>query len=167
GPGRGATIPAPVPTGAHKPWLAAAGWMGVIFLMSTDLGSSAHTSRFIRPLLLWLNPQVSPETIAAVQTVVRKCGHLSEYAVLGLLVLRAVRVTQRIARGVWSARAAGTAWLLCAAFAASDEYHQTFVASRTPAVGDVLIDSAGALMGMLLVFFWLKLRPARAYSKKL
>ena len=44
----------------------------------------------------------------------------------------------------------GAVLLGCALFAASDEFHQTFVTSRTPSVRDVLLDVAGALLGLLI-----------------
>ena len=44
----------------------------------------------------------------------------------------------------------GAALLGCALFAASDEFHQTFVKSRTPSVRDVLLDTGGALLGLLI-----------------
>jgi VanZ family protein len=41
-------------------------------------------------------------------------------------------------------------WMVCAIFAAMDEFHQSFVASRTAAPGDVLIDSGGAIAGLII-----------------
>ena len=145
-----------------QPWLTAVLWMGVIFLMSTDLGSSAHTSRIVEPLLRWLNPEISTGAMARVHFLVRKAGHLSEYAVLALLLLRAVRSSLRLAPGDWSWRATGLALLLAAAYAATDEFHQSFVAARTASAGDVLIDSLGALFALMLVFLFRKAGAATA-----
>ena len=44
----------------------------------------------------------------------------------------------------------GAALMACALVAATDEFHQTFVKSRTPSVRDVLLDVAGALLGLLI-----------------
>ncbi len=44
----------------------------------------------------------------------------------------------------------GLVLLACALFAASDEFHQTFVKSRTPSVRDVFLDIGGALLGLLI-----------------
>jgi VanZ family protein len=52
--------------------------------------SAEHTSRFIGPLLHWLYPTISPFTILRVQLFVRKLAHVSEYAVLAVLLYRAV-----------------------------------------------------------------------------
>jgi VanZ family protein len=46
---------------------------------------------------------------------------------------------------------------MAAAYAATDEWHQSFVPSRTADLGDVLIDSTGAAIGLMLVFLWHKL----------
>src|SRR5476651_839744 len=70
---------------AHKHWLPVILWMGFIFVMSTELGSFAHTSRIIEPLLRWLYPGISAKTVDLVHLLIRKGGHLTEYAVLALL----------------------------------------------------------------------------------
>src|SRR5438034_11047818 len=71
-----------------KNWLPVFIWLGVIFLGSTDLMSAEHTSRFIVPFLRWLKPDISAETLASIHFILRKCAHVGEYAVLGLLLLR-------------------------------------------------------------------------------
>ncbi len=70
-------------------WLPLLVWLGVIFFGSTDLMSAEHTSRFIVPFLRWLKSDISIETLASIHFVIRKCAHLSEYAILALLLLRA------------------------------------------------------------------------------
>src|SRR5262245_62754009 len=75
-----------------KYWLPLLVWLGVIFFGSTDLLSAEHTSRFIVPFLRWLKPDISPETLASVHFIIRKCMHVGEYAVLALLLLRAATV---------------------------------------------------------------------------
>lgn len=150
---------------AFKHWLPAILWMGVIFLMSTDAGSAAHTSKIIEPLVLWIKPDASRDQFEFVHFIVRKLGHLSEYAVLALLVLRASRRTLQLTPDKWSWRAAGVALLTAAAYAATDEWHQSFVPGRTAAVSDVLIDSSGALVGLSLVFLWHNLR-ALSFAQK-
>ena len=49
----------------------------------------------------------------------------------------------------------------CSVFAASDEFHQTFVKSRTPSVRDVLLDVAGALLGLLIAASFARRHPKR------
>src|SRR5881409_3582598 len=131
-----------------KYWLPLLVWLGVIFLGSTNLMSAEHTSRLIVPFLLWLKPGMAPDRILFILIVMRKCAHVTEYAVLALLLWRALRsipVLRAKTLMVFGAVLVG-----CALFAASDEFHQTFVKSRTPSVRDVLLDIGGALVGLLI-----------------
>jgi VanZ family protein len=131
-----------------KYWLPLLIWLGVIFLGSTNLMSAEHTSRFIVPILLWLKPGMAPHSIKLILVVMRKCAHVGEYAILALLLWRALRSgpTLRTKRPMLF----GAVLLACAVFAASDEFHQSFVKSRTPSVRDVILDVAGALFGLLI-----------------
>ena len=131
-----------------KYWLPVLIWLAVIFLGSTDMMSAEHTSRFIVPVLLWLKPEMSPETIWFILVFVRKCAHVSEYAVLALLLWRALRTSQALHMKIPTL--CGTVFLGCALVSASDEFHQSFVKSRTPSVRDVLLDVTGALFGLLI-----------------
>ncbi|PYJ10859.1 MAG: hypothetical protein DMF06_04710 [Verrucomicrobia bacterium] len=126
-------------------WLPVLIWLAVIFVGSTDLMSAEHTSRFIGPFLRWFLPDIADATIASVQLFVRKCAHLSEYAVLAALLCRAFR--QSIGRP-W--HAAFLAFFVAAASAVLDEFHQSFVASRTGTAVDVAIDCGGALIGVVI-----------------
>src|SRR6266436_6226500 len=123
-------------------------WLGVIFVGSTDLMSAEHTSRFIVPILLSLKPGMAPETIQSILFAVRKCAHMAEYAILALLLWRALRSGSALRAKI--SMLFGAVLLGCAVVAASDEFHQSFVKSRTPAVRDVLLDIAGALFGLLI-----------------
>ncbi len=151
-----------------KYWLPALIWMMVIFTMSTDMGSAANTSRYLVPFLHWLNPTISQASIEQIHFIIRKGGHLSEYAVLASLLFFALRhgAALRLQNSRW--KSAALALLLSTAYAAVDEIHQSFVGSRTAAVGDVMIDSCGALAGLCLCLllggFWKKTAvSAQAY----
>jgi VanZ family protein len=112
-------------------WLPALAWAGVIFAFSAvpSLSSGLGT---------W-------------DLVLRKCAHMTEYAVLAILLARA-------------AGSYGWAFALAIAYAASDELHQTFVRGRHGSPVDVAVDAVGALAGLIL---WQRLRrdlsaPARS-----
>jgi VanZ family protein len=79
--------------------------------------------------------------------ILRKCAHMTEYAVLAVLLLRAC--------GSY-----GWAWTGAVAYAATDEFHQTFVRGRHGSPIDVGIDAVGAALG-LGVWAWLR-SPARS-----
>ncbi|HET6682432.1 MAG TPA: VanZ family protein [Gaiella sp.] len=102
-------------------WLPVVIWAGVIFAFSAvpSLGTGLGT---------W-------------DLVLRKLAHVSEYAVLGLLLARA---TRRPAVAV----------ALAAGYAVTDEIHQTFVSGRHGASLDVAIDTVGALVGALVWLRW-------------
>jgi VanZ family protein len=131
-----------------KYWLPLLLWLGVIFVGSTDLMSAEHTSRFIVPFLRWLRPDISPGTLASIHFVVRKCAHLGEYAVLALLLLRAAIFMTNRKRSL--AILYVGVWVACLVVATTDEFHQTLVASRGALATDIMIDSGGAILGLLL-----------------
>ncbi len=121
----------------------------MIFGMSTNAGSTQNTSRIIGPILRWFNPSVADETVWRIQLVVRKTAHFTEYGILSVLLWRArrrpVRGDSRPWRWSEAAVAAGVAIL----FAITDEWHQSFVPSRAGSLLDVLIDSSGAILAMI------------------
>jgi VanZ family protein len=140
-----------------KYWLPLLIWLGVIFVGSTSVASAEHTSRYIVPFLLWLKPGMSPNAIWTVLVIARKCAHVTEYAVLALLLWRALRSVPALQAK--TLMLFGAVLLGCALFAASDEFHQTFVKSRTPSGRDVLLDVGGALLGLLIGAGFARRRP--------
>ncbi len=128
--------------------------MLIIFGFSTNAGSPRNTSRIIGPILRWIYPDVSGEIIHGIQLVIRKGAHFAEYALLALLCWRAKRKPFRGDVRPWKWSEAGFALLVAVLFAASDEWHQSFVPSREGALRDVLIDSAGAMLGLLTLWRW-------------
>jgi VanZ family protein len=117
-------------------------WLVFISFASSDNFNAGNTSRIIGPLILWLFPNTSPETLTVVHVITRKVAHFTEYAILGFLAARAFRPWPR-----W--------FLICAmlviVYALIDEYHQSFVPSRTASIFDSMIDMAGGLTALLIV----------------
>jgi VanZ family protein len=141
-----------------KYWMPAIIWMALIFLGSTDMLSAEHTSRFLVPFFRWLDPQISLATLNAIQVGVRKLGHLTEYAILAMLLWHALRGGTR-----WQAKMSilfFIAWVACAIFAASDEFHQSFVPSRTSSPRDVMIDICGAFLGLAVCWMFARRKSA-------
>jgi VanZ family protein len=135
-----------------KYWLPALIWMALIFSASSDANSFAHSSRIIGPLLHWLFPQMPDDTMYFIVLVVRKCAHLTEYAVFALLLWRALRKPMKNDPRPWIWREARLALLIVALYAASDEFHQSFVPTRTALVSDVFVDTAGGAAGLLALW---------------
>jgi VanZ family protein len=131
-----------------KYWLPVFIWLGVIFAGSTDIFSTEQTSRYLVPFLRWLDPQISLSTIAAIHFALRKIGHLIEYAILAAFLWRALRNGSSL-RAKMSTLFVGV-WFTCAIIAATDEFHQSFIASRTASLNDVFTDSLGAAIGLAI-----------------
>lgn len=142
--------------GALWYWAPLAVWLAAIFFFSTDAMSSEHTSRFVEPLIRRLLPGASPRTVYAIHVAVRKLGHLTEYGLLALLAFRSARAGRA---EPLRARWAWTAFAVASCYALVDEYHQTFVRSRTGDFHDVLVDMAGA-GAALAALAWARRRAA-------
>jgi VanZ family protein len=150
-------------------WLPPLAWMLLIFSASADARSYQHSSTLFVPLLHWLFPAMSLEHIEMIHLVFRKCGHLTEFAILALLFWRAIHHTRqrpislegrvggpvapKRSEGGWRWDEAGLALSFVFLYAAGDEFHQIFVSMRTALVSDIFIDTAGGVIGLLL--FWL------------
>jgi VanZ family protein len=123
-------------------------WMALIFFFSTGELSGENTSRIVRPLLLWLFPDISVERLALAHLLVRKAAHFTEYAILALLAARAFADSSRVLlRRRWFI----ASLLLVILYALSDEFHQTFVPSRIGSIYDSFIDMSGGLTALLLL----------------
>jgi len=145
-------------------WLLCAAWMGVIFAMSAMPGdvSGEQSGRLTRLVMAALSflfgaraESVSPQTV---ELLVRKGAHMAEYAVLFFLYRRALRLSGAKRPGI-------AALVLCAAYAATDEFHQSFVGGRGPSPVDVMIDTAGAAAAWALLAAWEKIWSNRKNKK--
>jgi VanZ family protein len=125
-------------------------WLLVIFFASSDGFSASNTSFIIRPLVLWLFPDITVDQIARIHVVTRKLAHFCEYALLGVLAARAFRNSPGLTiKRNWFLISLG----LVVVYALVDEYHQSFVPSRTASLVDSLIDIFGGLTALLVVKF--------------
>jgi VanZ family protein len=79
--------------------------------------------------------------------ILRKCAHMTEYAILAVLLLRATG-------------AASWAFALTVAYAMTDEFHQVFVRGRHGSPVDVAIDAVGALIGLAAARWVRRVRSA-------
>jgi VanZ family protein len=125
-------------------------WAALIFIGSGNVLSASNTSRLIR-VVRWLIPTASDEKLAIFHFLVRKAGHLTVYAILALLTARAFRTSSREwLRTHWF----WAAFILTAAYSLTDEFHQSFVPSRGGSIYDCLIDSAGGLIALTILWWW-------------
>ena len=144
--------------------------MVIIYCFSAQTGveSGAMSGRITRWVLNLVVPgfgDFSPEkqeaTRSAVSFAVRKLAHFSEYALLGFsLMLHIAQIEKKITvrlPWLWS-------WCVGTLYAASDEFHQGFVAGRGPSVRDVMIDSSGVIAGTLLLLWIIRRRTRKKAS---
>ena len=127
-------------------------WACFILFASSSNFSASNTSRVIRPLLVWLFPAISEAALGEVHFLVRKAAHFTEYALLALLAARAFRTSSRtsLGRRWWLA-----SFALVACVSLADEFHQSFVPSRTGTAYDSLLDMAGGAAALACAALWL------------
>jgi VanZ family protein len=140
-----------------RAWLPTVVWAAAISIVSTGSFSADSTSRFILPFLHWLLPSASTQTLQLLHFLIRKCAHLTEYFILGALLLRAIRGDRTGWRWKWALIAIAIA----AGYSALDEFHQSFVPTRTASPYDSLLDTAGAILAQVLLWLYARRRTAR------
>lgn len=132
--------------------------MGLIFALSAQpAAQSQKTSgelaqglvHTFRPGFSRLSAPQQAEILGQTDNILRKGAHAFAYFVLslwGMLFLYTYSL-KALLRG-------GIVLVFCLLYAVSDEVHQIFVDGRGPAVTDVLIDTAGAVCGILLTLLF-------------
>lgn len=135
--------------------------MVLIFSASSDSNSYQHSSFLLEPVLRGIFPHIEQTRIDVIHYIFRKFGHLSEYAVLALLLWRAIGNTgrqpvrsQRLPsiQSSWRWDVAGLAISIVFLHAALDEFHQAFVPGRTALISDIFIDTAGGAAAILTLW---------------
>ena len=128
-------------------------WTAVIFSFSLQSGevSGDLSGSVLEALLGFFMPGVleSPEKLELFHLILRKCAHFTEFMILGVLssiTLKHMKVGYKSIIGLG----------YCVLIASLDETLQLFVSGRAGRVQDVLIDSAGALAGIVVVFICFK-----------
>jgi VanZ family protein len=138
-------------------WWPALIWAVAISGFSTGAFTTDNTSYFIIPILRFFLPHAAPETLDFLHHIIRKCGHLTEYFILSMLILRGIRAGEKGMHVRWAL----VTILIIAGYAALDEYHQSFVPGRTAAVGDVLIDTSCGIAAQIVASLFVLLGKAR------
>jgi VanZ family protein len=122
----------------------------VISIFSTQDFGESHTARIIIPFLHWIFPFASLHSLHKMHMGIRKLAHFAEYSAFSILVFRALRSDRTGWRMSWAV----VTLLICGAYASLDEIHQIFVPGRGPAVHDVMLDTLGALLAQVLVWWY-------------
>jgi VanZ family protein len=138
-----------------RAWWPAAIWVGLIAFESTDFFSSENTGNALFGLLTRIFGQISFSEFVIFHHYLRKTGHVVGYGMLSLLLLRGWRATFGHARTLLL-RAALLSWLGTAFVAAMDEWHQSYIPSRTGTIWDVLLDSVAGVAFLIVAYWWLR-----------
>jgi VanZ family protein len=148
------------PHHVRKAWIATILWLIVIAFESTAWLSAAHTSRILYPIFHFLFG-MSPENFEPWNFLLRKTGHVVGYGFLSFLLFRAWRETlpavTKLGKDLrWTFRWSAIAVLGTAIVASLDEWHQSFIPSRTGRWQDVVLDTCAGIGTQVLIFFWAK-----------
>ena len=114
-------------------------WLLVIFLFSNQDGSTSTslTNGILEKYLFFVDSDIF-------FMIIRKMAHITEYFILGILVLNFInefKIDKKIIVSI----------LICFILASFDEFHQLFIPDRTGRLLDVFIDMIGASLGILIL----------------
>jgi VanZ family protein len=139
-----------------KAWIAAILWLIVIAIESTAMLSAHNTGRILYPILHFLFG-IDRMHFGYWHFYIRKSGHVFGYGTLSILLFRAWRATLPTLNNVsWTFRWANISILGTALVASLDEWHQSFIPSRTGTVRDVVLDTCAGIAAQVLVLLWLR-----------
>ena len=114
-------------------------WMLFIFIMSSFNGvMSSNQSGSIATLIYNIFNISDTEKVSF---IVRKCAHVSEFFILGILVINLISKYNVKNSYLLS-------FFVCVLYASSDEFHQLFVPGRSGQVADIFIDLIGVVLGL-------------------
>lgn len=148
-------------------------WMGVIFRFSMDSGVDSHTLSnmcvqiFNKAVYIFtgkdLTISITPEHYALIELFFRKLAHMTIYFVLSINVMIVlftfnIKMYARIFISIF----------FCFAYALTDEFHQMFVDGRGASFFDSLIDTSGAILGVIaaLIIYCICYTIMTKYQKK-
>ena len=139
-----------------KAWIAAILWLIVIAIESSAWLSAHNTSRILYPALHFIFG-LNREQFDHFHFFIRKGGHVFGYGLLSVLLFRAWRETLPVAgHPKWAFRWAQAAALGTALVACLDEWHQSFIPSRTGRWEDVALDTVAGIAAQIVMLMILR-----------
>lgn len=145
-------------------WILVLIWMVLIFYLSAQVAAeSDHLSLGITQIIIsTIESVMSGIDVGSILSnhLVRKSAHFFAYLTLGILVINALTQSGFPGKG-----RGAIAWGISVLYAVSDEVHQLFVPGRSGQIKDVLIDSAGAMVGIGLYLLLLSLQKGASKAK--
>jgi VanZ family protein len=130
-------------------WVVTVAWAAQIFRFSTQIFGSTLTTWLLSNILHLLHLTVSLPTFVLLHHLMRKCAHLTEYAIFSMLLYHSLTESPRVE---WQRRMAFWAIGIAAVYSLTDEFHQLFVPGRGPSLVDSGIDTVGACLGILIIY---------------
>lgn len=142
-------------------------WMGLIFAFSNQPAElSTKNNNFIVNCIYGISPSfVEFFGEELLNHLVRKAAHMTEYFILFMLLYYGFSKLYNINKEKYKNRAIIYGFLTTVLYACSDEFHQIFIPGREGAIKDVCIDSTGALLGILLIKIYIRIKDNRTYKE--
>ncbi len=139
-------------------WILVALWLYVIISFSNQTGgeSGGISGKIVQIIIDIFNINNTESTFSTLQFFVRKLAHLTEYAILGILIFNALYNTINNLKLIVI-----ISFVCCALYSIIDEINQLSVAGRVGSFKDCLIDSTGALLGVLFCLFIISLKKPK------
>ena len=152
----------PDPHRVLKTWIALILWLIVIAIESTSYLSSDNTSHILYPFVHFLFG-IDQATFKPYNAFLRKTGHVFGYSLLSILTFRAWRETLPSLSGArWTLRWASIAVLGTCLVASLDEWHQSYIPTRTGTMHDVILDTCAGVAAQLAIFLLYRRAAARS-----
>ena len=126
-------------------WLPVVVWAAIIIQATGRTFDAPHTSGWLANFLRDVGMHFTDRTLGVINTVIRKGGHLTAYALMAALSFRAVRE----GRSGFILRWALIALAITVCVASTDEFLQSFTPTRGSSVWDVVLDTFGGTLAML------------------
>jgi VanZ family protein len=124
-------------------------WAGLIFYLSSGTFGGRFSGLVLSTILHVLHLHVTPPSFELLHHLFRKSAHLTEYCIFGLLIFATIQGRDDL---YWDPRIALWSVLLAGSYSLTDEFHQIFVPGRGPSLRDCGLDTAAAVLGMLLIW---------------
>jgi len=137
------------------PWFPTVLWLALIASFSTDTFSAEHTGGILKIVVRFLFGGLSPQAFDFVHFLIRKGAHFTVYGTLSWLAFRSWRAVLP-AHAPWLLRWSALALALTLLAASMDEFHQSFIPSRTSSPYDVMLDMTGALCFQIVILLLAK-----------
>ena len=142
-------------------------WMAVIYVFSSQTGeeSGSLSNNIARLLCNVLKLEAEGSSFERLTFLIRKSAHFTEYGILGFLYMSVLILWSRAVK-----YRLPIVTLMCMIYAVTDEFHQSFISGRSPAVFDVVIDTAGGFTGgvvcLLIMYGYIKIRERHGNRKE-